>query len=281
MGPGGRRSFLYVAQHTLIILVQNVPLDATLAGSPPRSKVSRFRSSLYGSRAAGASASTSLSDKAIVVDSNALRGAVRLGKLDDDELVGGEEGESGSEDDQITKAKEAILMGNSETIKNSTLPREQPAAGMNVASGSVVERRKPHTPDLTSKPSATSPSTPIATPSRFRALHQQLPKSDAFARSASSTPIDAVARSSPKTDAGDDQSDYLSSRRSGVVDSRYGASASLTSFPTVLENPAMREEVRESADPTTHHTQTFTEPTPAPQSSAPRKISRFKAARTG
>ncbi|KZS88393.1 hypothetical protein SISNIDRAFT_470199 [Sistotremastrum niveocremeum HHB9708] len=249
---------------------ENVPLDATLAGSPPRSNVSRFRSSLYSSRAA-ASAPTSQGPRAVVLDSSALRGAVRLGKLENDELVGGEEGESGSEDEQIAKAKAALLRDDSEHIDNPV--RERPAEGMDIASGSIIERQKTEVPDNTPKHHLPSSATPIAKPSRFRALREQalpVPRSDSNTRSMSSTPVDPAARSSPKI-ISDNISESTIIGRSGVAEP-----SRISSKPA--EKQVMRDEVRATAGPTT---QIFTESTPSSQPSAPRKISRFKASRTG
>ncbi|KAH9857185.1 hypothetical protein C2E23DRAFT_865766 [Lenzites betulinus] len=98
----------------------DVPLEATLASSPPRPPGSRFKASL--------SSSSSLPSHSLggsilpSSQSSTLKSAVRLGKLEGEQLVGGQDGDS--EDELEAPAKDVLDMLKKGDIVNvgPTLP---------------------------------------------------------------------------------------------------------------------------------------------------------------
>ncbi|KAI0034518.1 hypothetical protein K488DRAFT_83925 [Vararia minispora EC-137] len=95
----------------------DVPLDANLTQAGPRA-ASRFKASrvaqAYSTSVPRSTLSTSLGGSVLPGDVPTLRSAIRLGKLEDNGLVGGEEGESGSEledDDDARAFMDAMRRG--------------------------------------------------------------------------------------------------------------------------------------------------------------------------
>lgn len=88
---------------------QEVPLEATLASAPPKSSVSRFKAELTARHAPNESSLPSHSLGSSVVPSSSIstmKRAVRMGKLENGNLIGGEEGES---DDEVVENTRALL----------------------------------------------------------------------------------------------------------------------------------------------------------------------------
>ncbi|EGN95528.1 hypothetical protein SERLA73DRAFT_186587 [Serpula lacrymans var. lacrymans S7.3] len=151
-----------------------VPLEATLAGPRPKPAMSRFKSDRLASSSAmrQPTLSTSLGSSVIPVASEkSLRGAVRTGKLVNEQLYGGEAGESGSEDENIKKVLELIKNGEvqnvgpdfstgpSSTVEETNLPSSHANPTLPLSTHSKA------TPEIPSPPSI--PSTK-SKPSKFK-----------------------------------------------------------------------------------------------------------------
>lgn len=180
----------------LLNVLQDVPLEATLASAPPKPAVSRFKAEHFGSHSrSGSSTLASHSLGASILpseSSSSLRRAVRMGSLEDDQLVGGDAGDSADEMDDA--AREVFEMLKRGEIKNigpqqphlttqSAIPSNDPAQLTSSTSEAAVPTRSP-------KPSRVSKfkmnlSRPINPPSN--------PSSSSL-----DTPLTLVERSSPK-----------------------------------------------------------------------------------
>lgn len=90
---------------------QDVPLEATLAGPRPKPSQSKFRSErlakAYGTRLPSSTLSTSLGTSVLPNSASALRGAVRMGRLEDGQLLGNSDSEGEGEDD-VARAREFV-----------------------------------------------------------------------------------------------------------------------------------------------------------------------------
>lgn len=90
---------------------QDVPLEATLAGPRPKPSQSKFRSErlakAYGTRLPSSTLSTSLGTSVLPNSASALRGAVRIGRVEDSQLIGNSDSEGEGEDD-VARAREFV-----------------------------------------------------------------------------------------------------------------------------------------------------------------------------
>ncbi|TBU35685.1 hypothetical protein BD311DRAFT_860185 [Dichomitus squalens] len=171
----------------------DVPLEATLASVPPKPSVSRFKSST----AFSSLPSQSLGGSVVPASrSSELKAAVRLGKLENGNLVGGEEGES---DEEIEpEAKEMLEM-----LKKGDVVNVGPNLPSNIsATDPVPEAAIPTTSSSPSSADA-SATTPVKT-SRVSQLKMSL-SVPSFTRGTPSppgsnlaTPLTNAERSSPK-----------------------------------------------------------------------------------
>jgi hypothetical protein len=92
-------------------LLQNVPLEATLASPPPKPLISRFKADRMASTYDNASSpSTSLGSLVSAGSTDIVRGAIRTGKLVENTLVGVDDSASEGEDDAL-KAALGLLRG--------------------------------------------------------------------------------------------------------------------------------------------------------------------------
>ncbi|KAI0748547.1 hypothetical protein C8Q80DRAFT_746055 [Daedaleopsis nitida] len=170
----------------------NVPLEATLASSPPKPAVSRFKTSR--------TSSSSLPSKSLggsilpASQSSAIKGAVRLGKIENENLVGGDDGES---DDELDPAAKDLL----ERIKRGEVMN----VGPSVSSGSTHGPAEATAPAIDGAPTIVTPSTTSTTPlpSRVSKFKMSLTESSSLQVPSSpgssvTTPINATERSSPK-----------------------------------------------------------------------------------
>ncbi|RPD66389.1 hypothetical protein L227DRAFT_570274 [Lentinus tigrinus ALCF2SS1-6] len=180
-----------------------VPLEASLASSPPKSFASRFKSS----RTSASSTLPSHSLGANIVpasQSSTLRSAVRLGKLENDNLVGGQEGESDDEMDaaakemlEMLKKGEVVNVGPSTSANvTETFRATAPAVPATVGNGPPSTSATIQTPDESAAFSKPKPSKvsqfkkSLTEPSTLRSPLS--PGSDL------TTPTNTIARSSPK-----------------------------------------------------------------------------------
>ena len=88
----------------MLIGLQEVPLDATLASTPPKPAISRFKAEHFGHSGSRSSSLASHSLGASILpssSSSSLRRAVRMGSLEDGKLVSGEAGDS--EDEMVAR----------------------------------------------------------------------------------------------------------------------------------------------------------------------------------
>ncbi|KAI0807718.1 hypothetical protein C8Q74DRAFT_1189355 [Fomes fomentarius] len=170
-----------------------VPLDATLASSPPKPDVSRFKAERV---SASTLPSQSLGASILPASqSSTLKAAVKLGKLEGNKLVGGDEGES---DDELDPAAKELL----QALKKGDVVN----AGPRIPSSSM-----PGTTDTpiwdsasTARSSTTeTPVTPQLKPSKVSQFKMSLGASSVLpsptsTASSLSTPITVTERSSPK-----------------------------------------------------------------------------------
>ncbi|EJD05924.1 uncharacterized protein FOMMEDRAFT_153270 [Fomitiporia mediterranea MF3/22] len=136
----------------------NVPLDATLASKPQKSGMSRFKAARRANR--GFSGNTSISLGASVLPSSkssTLQKAVRTGKLENGQLVGGDPCESSSEDEEAENAKrtlemlkDGVVFGES-SQSGSTLPQQTENAAKGTKEQESLSSSQPGL--STSKPS--------------------------------------------------------------------------------------------------------------------------------
>ncbi|KAI0636688.1 hypothetical protein C8Q77DRAFT_1050663 [Trametes polyzona] len=172
-----------------------VPLEATLASSPPKPPVSRFKASL----ASGSSLPSHSLGASILPSSQSatLKEAVRLGKLEDGQLVGGEEGES--EDELDPQAKEMLEMLKKGDVVNvgPTLSTNSPVVPTATSPSTSQTQSTPAEPPAGAVP---APKPKLSKVSQFKmAMGQSTPpRSPASSDSSASTPLTSVERSSPK-----------------------------------------------------------------------------------
>lgn len=189
---------------------QEVPLEATLASGPPRSGVSRFKAEHTSRGAPTQSTLASHSLGASVVPSAgvpSMKGAIRLGKLENSKLVGGEAGES---DDEILEndenAREML-----ELLKKGEVTNIGPQSFSAVVTPPTpVAASAPTRPESIPSTSDKPPAEPVAEPraskpskvSKFKlSLAQSGPaqsSSPSTPASGANTPTDLANRSSPK-----------------------------------------------------------------------------------
>ncbi|KAL6305281.1 hypothetical protein BKA93DRAFT_779147 [Sparassis latifolia] len=184
-----------------------VPLDATLASAPPKSSISRFKAEHSSGTSSSSLASHSLGPSVLPSSqSSSLNRAVRMGKLVNGQLTGGEPGDSG--DDGEMEAREILELLSRGQVKNvgpeanSTLPQ----VGNSVIAGpSNTQHRAPVSPALETTADADGASAPPKSKpskvSKFKlALSQtQWRSPGAVSPTVSpSTPSTIVERSSPK-----------------------------------------------------------------------------------
>jgi len=112
MGTGGKPRFRFPVWFDVRLMEvpeQDVPLEATLAGPRPKPSQSKFRSErlaqAYGTRLPSSTPSTSLGTSVLPNSARALRGAVRMGQLEDGQLVGHSDSEG---DDDAARAREFV-----------------------------------------------------------------------------------------------------------------------------------------------------------------------------
>lgn len=93
--------------------MQEVPLEATLSSKPPKSNVSKFKASRHSAAVSADNTSTSVSLGPSVLpsgESHAIKRVVRTGKLSDGKLIGGEPGESASEDENDENRRRMLAL---------------------------------------------------------------------------------------------------------------------------------------------------------------------------
>ena len=161
---------------------QVVPLEATLSSPPPKPSMSKFKASVDSEKARSLP-SHSLGPFVVPSSqSHVLNKAIRYGKLENGQLVGGPEGESEDELDGSVPTEEELLRLLAEGQLTNVGPSLRPSSSRPTAlASSVVERgakvsTKPEprllSPDSTSEnstvysPSSSSLSTPIAVTER-------------------------------------------------------------------------------------------------------------------
>lgn len=116
--------------------MQEVPLEATLSSKPPKSNVSKFKASRHSAAVSADNTSTSVSLGPSVLpsgESHAIKRVVRTGKLSDGKLIGGEPGESASEDENdenrrrmlaLLKSGVPISFEDTDSLPNETSTRQ-------------------------------------------------------------------------------------------------------------------------------------------------------------
>lgn len=178
--PVNHIDFIYCVFTFIHNYQQDVPLDATLASSPPKPPVSKFKSSLVSRAATTTMASHSLGQAILPVSqTSSLKSAIRMGKLEDDKLIGGSAGES--DDDMDEDVKQII-----ELLKKGEVT--------NIGPKPSASSSKPQVETQTSKPASKV--------SRFKAAMSSDSTSTTLTSPDSSgltTPISVAERSSPKS----------------------------------------------------------------------------------
>ncbi|KAI0780643.1 hypothetical protein BD413DRAFT_498876 [Trametes elegans] len=178
-----------------------VPLEANLASAPPKASASRFKAS----QSSGSSLPSHSLGSSILPSSQSstLKSAVRLGKLEDGELAGGEEGES--EDELDPQAREML-----ELLKQGEVVNVGPTLSTNgaTASSSAAAISDPTSTSTTSHAPAPDPVTPVqqkpklSRVSQFKmSLAPTPPQSPGSPGSSLSTPLTNIERSSPKLES--------------------------------------------------------------------------------
>lgn len=186
----------FICNTDLILLkpiLQDVPIEATLSSPPPKPLVSKFMASQKSST----KASHSLGHSAVPASQlSAIRKAVKLGKLEGDQLVGGGEGDSDDEPIEIDPRMQEVL----ELLKKGDVtnigPQPNPSSVSNVKPEGVQQTRSQpriHIPGLKprSKPSKFKHS--FTQEGLSRSPHRPSSPSDSM-----NTPISHLERSSPK-----------------------------------------------------------------------------------
>ncbi|KAI0647345.1 hypothetical protein C8Q79DRAFT_621742 [Trametes meyenii] len=169
-----------------------VPLDATLASSPPKSPVSRFKASRtptssLPSHSLGASVLPS-------AQSSTLKSAVRLGRLQHGHLVGGQDGESDEElDSQAREMLEALKRG--DVVNAGPTPPSGAAAAPQPGSSASTS---PLQPPPTEVPPASRPKPSKVSQFKMSLGQPASPQPPDSPGSGLSTPVANNERSSPK-----------------------------------------------------------------------------------
>jgi len=167
MGTGGKPRFRFPAWFDMRLMEapeQDVPLEATLAGPRPKPSQSKFRSErlakAYGTRLPSSTPSTSLGTSVLPNTASALRGAVRMGQLEDGQLVGHSDSEG---EDDAARAREFVDALYRGEVKNAGAAENSDAlvAALESAYGAPPKQPAPPAPPtVTSDPIPTS-SAPI------------------------------------------------------------------------------------------------------------------------
>lgn len=156
-------------------------MDATLASAPPKPSVSKFKSSLVNRGATTTMASHSLGQAILPASqTSSLKSAIRMGKIEDGKLVGGDAGES--DDDMDEEVRQII-----ELLKNGEATNIGPASEPSLRETESV-----------TKPSAPKPTSKV---SKFKSAMVSGSSSATLASPVGSdvnTPISVTERSSPK-----------------------------------------------------------------------------------
>ncbi|GJE90702.1 hypothetical protein PsYK624_068460 [Phanerochaete sordida] len=186
-----------------------VPLDATLASAPPKPSASRFKSERHAHPPPNPSSLASHSLGAAVLPSSqsaSLKGAVRMGKLQNGQLVGGEEGESEdevtAEDEDVRQFLDMLRRGEVKNVGPPLSTSAPQSAGPSSTSTTSLPAKAGTETAATEQPSDAAQTRKPSKVSKFKlALAQPGPRSGQTSpalSSALSTPTDAVERSSPK-----------------------------------------------------------------------------------
>lgn len=162
MGPGGKpRIPTWFGMGLMEVPEQDVPLEATLAGPRPKPSQSKFRSErlakAYGTRLPSSTPSTSLGTSVIPNSTGALRGAVRMGRLEDDQLVGNCDSEG---EDDAAHAREFVGALYRGEVTNAGAAENSNAlvAALESAYGASPKQSAPPTPPtVTTDPILASP----------------------------------------------------------------------------------------------------------------------------
>lgn len=184
-------------------------MDATLASAPPKPSASRFKSERHAHPPPNPSSLASHSLGAAVLPSSqsaSLKGAVRMGKLQNGQLVGGEEGESedevAAEDEDVKQFLDMLRRGEVKNLGPPLSASASQSAGSSSTSKASVSAKAETETAATEQPSDAAQTRKPSKVSKFKlALAQPGPRSGQTSpalSSALSTPTDAVERSSPK-----------------------------------------------------------------------------------
>lgn len=194
-------------------------MEATLSTAGPKPLESRFKSShiaqAYNTNIPSTMPSQSIGASVLPGSSSTIKHAIRLGKVEDEQLVGGEEGESASEDDDenIKAFLDAFRRGD---VKNVGVEQNSDAliAALSAAysappkSSDTTKTTTPVEAETVREPAILSASMPGPSPvkpktSKFR-LARMPPRSPSLpSESDATTPLTTVARSSPKLPTND------------------------------------------------------------------------------
>ncbi|KAJ3558498.1 hypothetical protein NM688_g892 [Phlebia brevispora] len=213
----------------------DVPLEATLASSGPKPSVSRFKSERLSGPDRSTLASHSLGGSVLPSShSTSLKGAVRLGKLRDGQLVGGEEGESDGELDAADENARNML----EMLKKGEVTNIGPSPAAPVETGTNQESTTPAAVAQLSVPQEPTAHPKPSKASKFKMsmAHAGLPQrsTGSSASSLAGTPVNQVDRSSPKTSSPGGVSPVPSSVSSGPT-------VLPRQMPTmIVESPSLR-----------------------------------------
>ncbi|TFY76822.1 hypothetical protein EWM64_g7192 [Hericium alpestre] len=190
-----------------------VPLEATLSSPHPKPPQSKFRSTVsqaYNTTLPSATPSTSLGGSVLPGASSTLQSAMRVGKLEGDKLVGGEEGESGEEDDDDVKEFMAALRKgevtnagaeqNAETLVAALMKAyTAPEKGEEAAKEALEDQSKVEAASQTqAKAPAPVPTLSKASKFKLNRFPATAPRSPSDLSDSDPTPISNSARSSPK-----------------------------------------------------------------------------------
>ncbi|KAI0313339.1 hypothetical protein OF83DRAFT_1165618 [Amylostereum chailletii] len=185
----------------------NVPLEATLSSPAPKPPTSKFKSSrlsqAYNTTVPSSTPSTSLGASILPGNASTIKGAVRLGWVEDDKLVGAGESDEDDEDENIEAFMAALRKGeitNAGAEQNAEVlvaaltrayggPSPMAAPSTSTQSAPLVE---PKSSDLSSVQPPSKPKT-----SKFKLTRPQA-RSSPSDSSGSGTPLSTVGRSSPK-----------------------------------------------------------------------------------
>ncbi|KAA1469195.1 hypothetical protein DENSPDRAFT_927947 [Dentipellis sp. KUC8613] len=207
----------------------DVPLEATLSNPHPKPEQSKFKSTrvtkAYNTSLPSTTPSTSLGASVLPGTTPLLKRAVRLGKVEDGQLVGGEEGESASEedDDDVKEFMSALRRGQvtnagAEQNAEALVAALERAYGKPADSETTSTTASSETLAVDSSASATPPTVaaPTAAPaqsktSKFKLNRLPSVSTDSLSTTASAsasdrdrdvTPISTATRSSPKLPTG-------------------------------------------------------------------------------